>query len=1562
MGTLRWIGFSLVLVGLACSAAGEDRPAGPQSEEAVTLAWKFSPGDQLQYALVRKDQLARMTGLLLQDRETARRSIALDCLWKVSRVEASGEAEMEVSSTRSRVKRETLKRRIRLDVRGEQEERLSRETAEEPLRKAGYSDWEVVECDPKTDQVAFDDQNYGSLSPASASALQRVLQSLADPSTAQFTPQGAITSFPLAAAIHRAFRKPDDGEDHDQPPIPTVFLLAKDPFGLESGVLRTALGDLGDQDPKLTPPNVRRLFSLALLRLPEKPVKRGESWTERVEDPRNSMGGDRQAFEFRFTYQGQEALRGTPLAKIGITGRWDARPSAGAARAPSPPLWARLFGAAPQEAQGEPGSDLRRAQGGPTLEGTAWFDPKRGRLVECVMTFRQSLGSEARYVVDRKGGFSFDSWGSLLSTITVREGVSSEDAWALPDVKEEPPPTADSLWSRYRKEYEERLRDGKYKDAEWLTANMIQLDDGNLLENFSGDTNSISTTFATCLGLTHAMMRQGRSRMMLGDAQARQGEFAKAEIAYSQALLLLSAARGSFTLEVAECMEKLGRLQQQQHQLDKAVQALETAVKVRTALCQPVGDLGVRFGQKEKEVVIESVVPDSPAAADSRLQPGAQVASIQPDGARPLLWTWCDGMDGLAEYLEGPGGTRVQLRLEQADGSEGPWITIERARPAGGPTRTLGSAEDLLAASMALANLYTASGQREKAERLLKESNALAARSTSGASSGDPGLLVQSAGLLAAKREFDKSDPLFRQAVGRLDSKADSDPEPLAAALADWAETYRLRGNFPEAARLHQRALDLRKAKFGDTHPATASSQVQLAVVALQKGELAEASAQAGRAGKSLQGKEGFHDQKARCLQVLAEVDWRQDRRREAVDALRRAMDEAELQLAQTAGGEAGRAALLAEFASVYERMVQWQAELKQWDAAYLAMERSRARVLLDQLRWYGADLLLGTTEDWDSIEHWKSFESMSGRSEDYGRYLRLCQVQKDKQYFRELHALSPAQRRQQHERLRENIQAARLALAEAEDSTPQQWKCAERLSRLQIEMRLLEASEPERRDLFFLFRDETLAEQDEYLHGLRQARRLNPEFWRSIGQKWSPAPWATIAAWVKQRQGLLMQYTVGEEGSYLLLLSPSGQVDFQRLTVDAPSARALQIEAGPLTAGKLSQVLLDAKHGLLQRLSREDSASEALPGLAGLWDVLVPPSARRMMFDASVQRVIVIPDHVLALLPFEALVTESGSHPKYLLDADRPVLYCHSATLLTNLANRARVEPEPGVEDVLSVADPAYPQTGAAPAAPQTPAAAERSLPANAILKNLPRLEHSALEAAWVKEVFGSCGILVETLVGDQATEPQVRRRAPGRRIVHFACHGLAGQGPDVPAALALTPTSPPEKPSMAVMREQFLARLPEGVRQLYLNARRSVFPLSVGNDGYEAQNRPVRPEDYDGLLTLDEICNLNLHGCELAILSACNTNLGPQQWGEGVWALSRGFLVAGARRVVATDWLVDDEAAASLISYFSSRVAKEDEADHAAALHEAKKWLRSQEKWSSPHFWGSFVLIGPN
>jgi CHAT domain-containing protein len=122
--------------------------------------------------------------------------------------------------------------------------------------------------------------------------------------------------------------------------------------------------------------------------------------------------------------------------------------------------------------------------------------------------------------------------------------------------------------------------------------------------------------------------------------------------------------------------------------------------------------------------------------------------------------------------------------------------------------------------------------------------------------------------------------------------------------------------------------------------------------------------------------------------------------------------------------------------------------------------------------------------------------------------------------------------------------------------------------------------------------------------------------------------------------------------------------------------------------------------------------------------------------------------------------------------------------------------------------------------------------------------------------------------------------------------------------------------------------------------------------------------PSD-DGMMTLREIYGFDLKGNELAILSACQTNFGAEQLGEGTLAISRDFLVAGSRRVLASDWLVDDEAGASLVSGFCTQLAHDEKAgrptDHTRSLREAKRWVRGLAKWQSPFYWAGLVLVGP-
>lgn len=117
-------------------------------------------------------------------------------------------------------------------------------------------------------------------------------------------------------------------------------------------------------------------------------------------------------------------------------------------------------------------------------------------------------------------------------------------------------------------------------------------------------------------------------------------------------------------------------------------------------------------------------------------------------------------------------------------------------------------------------------------------------------------------------------------------------------------------------------------------------------------------------------------------------------------------------------------------------------------------------------------------------------------------------------------------------------------------------------------------------------------------------------------------------------------------------------------------------------------------------------------------------------------------------------------------------------------------------------------------------------------------------------------------------------------------------------------------------------------------------------------------RGEPRDGFLTLGDIYGLDL-AADLVVLSGCETALGRRVAGEGLVGLTRGFLHAGAERVMASLWRVQDQATAELMSRFY-RGLLTDGLTPAAALRRAQLEVRRESRWRHPYFWAPFVLQG--
>jgi CHAT domain-containing protein len=116
---------------------------------------------------------------------------------------------------------------------------------------------------------------------------------------------------------------------------------------------------------------------------------------------------------------------------------------------------------------------------------------------------------------------------------------------------------------------------------------------------------------------------------------------------------------------------------------------------------------------------------------------------------------------------------------------------------------------------------------------------------------------------------------------------------------------------------------------------------------------------------------------------------------------------------------------------------------------------------------------------------------------------------------------------------------------------------------------------------------------------------------------------------------------------------------------------------------------------------------------------------------------------------------------------------------------------------------------------------------------------------------------------------------------------------------------------------------------------------------------------ESVDGFLQLHDIYNLDLSQTQLVVLSACRTALGKEVKGEGLMGLTRGFMYAGSKSVIASLWKVDDRATAELMKHFYHAMFDEG-LPPSAALRKAKETMWRQPRWRAPYFWAAFVLQG--
>jgi hypothetical protein len=101
----------------------------------------------------------------------------------------------------------------------------------------------------------------------------------------------------------------------------------------------------------------------------------------------------------------------------------------------------------------------------------------------------------------------------------------------------------------------------------------------------------------------------------------------------------------------------------------------------------------------------------------------------------------------------------------------------------------------------------------------------------------------------------------------------------------------------------------------------------------------------------------------------------------------------------------------------------------------------------------------------------------------------------------------------------------------------------------------------------------------------------------------------------------------------------------------------------------------------------------------------------------------------------------------------------------------------------------------------------------------------------------------------------------------------------------------------------------------------------------------------------------NLN---ARLAVLSACETGVGKDQKGEGVYNIARGFRYAGCPTLLASLWKINDQSTAVIIKKFYEELNLNRDLNSALQNSKLEYIKNADEFLAHPRFWAGLLLIG--
>jgi len=318
--------------------------------------------------------------------------------------------------------------------------------------------------------------------------------------------------------------------------------------------------------------------------------------------------------------------------------------------------------------------------------------------------------------------------------------------------------------------------------------------------------------------------------------------------------------------------------------------------------------------------------------------------------------------------------------------------------------------------------------------------------------------------------------------------------------------------------------------------------------------------------------------------------------------------------------------------------------------------------------------------------------------------------------------------------------------------------------------------------------------------------------------------------------------------------------------------------------------------------------------------------------------KVYVIPDGMLNILPFSALVEGDG---KYLIERLDLHIYTTSRNLLPSKLPPAR-------GGYMIHAGPDYNTEDSAPKEEREKAKSRsagmrddmRGMASGLRGLRFDPLPGAEREGQLIRQEVEGDGKPTLMYAKADAQEKVLHQMTEAPEILHIATHGFFLKADDS-------------------LRKRLLMLQRGSDVQLPPPGDNPLLRSGLAFAGINA-NAPVLGEidtDNDGVLTALEVLSLNLTGTRLAILSACETGLGEIHEGEGVYGLRRAFQEAGAGSVVSSLWEVSDAGTQTLMTSLYGRLLKG--APPHQALRDAQLEMLRTGKWSSPYIWSAFFMV---